>query len=182
MCCALQEADRRVNAGRRSEPLRLLAARIYLTPPPRSPSNTAFTTGYGPRSLQLRAASARFVNLLQQPAKRERMRTATGSHLLPHASQIRPITRTWLTSSVQNLSMCDPCVHSATIEQLLPETSSNNAGRLGLLGLRGWGGARIAGGCNRRPFLSAHSCCHAGCTRLSGGRPCQFSYWISWRI
>ena len=44
MCCALQEADRRVNAGRRSAPLRLLAARIYLTPPPRSPSNTAFTT------------------------------------------------------------------------------------------------------------------------------------------
>ena len=81
----------------------------------------------GYRSLQLRAASARFVNLLQQPAKRERMRTATGSHLFPHASQIRPITRTWLTSSVENLSMCDPCVHSATIEQLLPETSSNNA-------------------------------------------------------
>ena len=44
MCCALQEADRRVNAGRRSAPLRLLAARIYPTPPPRSPSNTAFTT------------------------------------------------------------------------------------------------------------------------------------------
>ena len=43
--------DRRVNAGRRSEPLRLLAARIYLTPPPRSPSNTAFTTGYGLQEL-----------------------------------------------------------------------------------------------------------------------------------
>ena len=52
----------------------------------------------GYRSLQLCAASARFVNLLQQLAKRERMRTATGSHLLPHASQIRPITRTWLAA------------------------------------------------------------------------------------
>ena len=84
----------------------------------------------GYRSLQLCAASARFVNLLQQLAKRERMRTATGSHLLPHASPDPPhyVDLAYFVS--QESFAVDPYVHGVTIKQYCLNLANNSSSKL----------------------------------------------------
>ena len=129
MCCALQEADRRVNAGRRSAPLRLLAARIYPTPPPRSPSNTAFTTGDGLQKLaaaRCKRTFCQFATATSQEGADEDSQPL-GPISSPMQARSAPSRGPGLLRRSRTFRCAIPVFTVPQSEQLLPETSSNNA-------------------------------------------------------